>query len=47
MNLAGWIVMLISIGTVSLLLVWSIYKVLSGKRENGLKRRQDAIDQPR
>lgn len=29
MTLSGWIVMLVSVGTVSLLLGWSIYKVLT------------------
>jgi len=29
MNFAGWIVMFVSIGTVSLIFFWSIYKVVS------------------
>ena len=29
MNTGGWIIMLLSVGTVSLLFVWCIYKVLS------------------
>ena len=29
MNTGGWIIMLLSVGTVSLLFTWCIYKVLS------------------
>lgn len=34
MNIAGWIVMLVSIGTVSILFFWSIYKVISTPGES-------------
>jgi hypothetical protein len=29
MNIGGWLIMLLSVGTVSLLFAWCIYKVLS------------------
>lgn len=29
MNLGGWLIMLLSVGTVSLLFFWCIYKVLT------------------
>lgn len=33
MTTAGWIIMLLSVGSVSLLLVWCIYKVLTTPEE--------------
>ena len=35
MNSGGWLIMLLSVGTVSLLFVWCIYKVLSTPGEAG------------
>ena len=29
MNIGGWLIMLLSVGTVSLLFIWCIYRVLS------------------